>query len=296
MTGAQPKVSIITINYNSENETLDLLKSLSNVTYSNIEIIVIDNQSTVKPSAELVNYPGIKFIQSESNLGFAGGNNLGIQVATGDFILLLNNDTEVVEGFLEPLIQAFRENSDVGIVSPKIVFHNRGEIIQFAGFSPIHPITARGFSIGYGQVDEQQYNKSGYTNRAHGAAMMFSRKVLDVVGLLPEVYFLYYEEMDYCEIVKRAGFKIWYESQSKIYHKESMSVGKHGKIKAYYMHRNRLLYVRRNSVGINKLLAMCYVVAIAYPKEFLLYCKKGQWSNASQIIRGLFWNLTHGTA
>ncbi len=289
----QPLVSIITVNYNGHKETLELLASLEQLTYPNVEVIVVDNGSPIAPPAELINHPNILFIQSVVNLGFSGGNNLGIKAAKGDYYFLLNNDTEIQPGFLEPIIAKAVSEPQIGLISPKIIFHNRGNIMQYAGCTPIHPITSRGFAIGFGQQDGPGFQQSGYTARAHGAAMLISKQLAEVVGLLPENYFLYYEEMDYCETVKRAGFKIWFEAQSIIYHKESMSVGKHSPVKAYFMHRNRWLYVRRNVNGFKKFLAGVFLLTIVYPKEILVYLKNGQYRNAWQVIKGIAWNLCH---
>jgi GT2 family glycosyltransferase len=186
-----PLVSIITINYNQSEVTLDLLRTLREITYPNIEVIVVDNASpNDNPDKIKTLYPEINLIKSEQNLGFAGGNNLGVRVAKGEYFLFINNDVEVPANFLEPLVAVLENNSSVGMVSPKIKFHWDPTLIQYAGYNPMNHWTIRNSSIGYKEVDKGQYNSLRQTESIHGAAMMISRKVAEIVGLMTEVYFL----------------------------------------------------------------------------------------------------------
>lgn len=287
-----PKVSIISINYNGASVTCELLESLKQITYPNIEVIVVDNASKEDPSAILKNHPWIKFIHSEINLGFAGGNNLGLHAASGEYFLLLNNDTEVDPGFLEPIVELMENDKTIGVASPKIIFHHSPGVIQFAGFNPINPYTGRGTSIGFGQKDIGQYNQSHETSRAHGAAMMISRKVVEKVGLMADLFFLYYEEMDYCERIKKAGFSIWYEAGSVIYHKESMSTGKGSSLKTYYLTRNRLLYQRRNVNGLQLILSIIFFTLVSIPKNSIQYIINGKTDMLKAFWKGILWNIT----
>ncbi len=250
MLNPNPQVSIITVNYNQTEVTCEFLESLQKVSFKNYEVIVIDNASYQNPTSTiLLKYPWVKVITSSKNLGFAGGNNLGIKVAKGEFLLFVNNDTEFTENFFEPLISQFQSDPSIGIVSPKIRYFHDPETIQYAGFSEINSFTGRNRTIGKMQKDLGQYDKPKFTNYAHGAAMMVLKKVVDEVGEMPEEYFLYYEELDWCEQVKRAGYKIMYEPNSLIFHKESISVGNKNKLKTYYQTRNRILFMIRNYNG-----------------------------------------------
>lgn len=290
-----PRVSIVTINFNGTEVTRALLQSLRQVTYPNLEIVVVDNGSK-QPCAELADeFPEIVYLDTGANLGFAGGNNRGIEVATGEYIFMLNNDTEVDPGFLQPLVERMEANPGIGVISPKILYFDQPDVIQFAGFGPIHPITGRGFSVGYLEKDEGQHNKAMLISRAHGAAMMMPRQAIHKVGLMAELFFLYYEEMDYCERFKRKGYQIWYEPASRIWHKESMATGKGSTLKTYYYSRNRLLYLRRNTFGMQKFLMYFYYLLIAVPKNLLGFVLKGDFSHAAVFIKGLFWNFSNGT-
>ncbi len=293
MINDYPKVSIITINFNGTAVTAELLRSLEKITYPSIEVIVVDN-STKEFGYELpVDFPWITYLEPGENLGFAGGNNKGLRICTGDYILLLNNDTEVDPSFLEPLINRFQSNSNIGVVCPKILYFDEPNIIQFAGYTPINPITGRGFGIGYLEKDNGQHDTAMPTSRAHGAAMLFSRTAFKKVGLMAELFFLYYEEMDYCERFKRAGFSIWYEPASKVWHKESMSTGKGSTLKTYYYSRNRLLYLRRNTFGFQKILMYLYYCIIAVPKNLLGYLLKKDWAHLKAFWQGFIWNFSN---
>lgn len=294
MTTIKPKVSIITVNFNGTSVTADLLRSLEKITYPNWEIVVVDNGSKEPCSVLTTEFPWIKYVETGANLGFAGGNNRGIEAANGDYIFLLNNDTEVAADFLEPLVARMENDNSIGVVCPKLLYFDAPDTIQFAGFSPINPVTGRGFSIGYLEKDKGQYNTAKPTSRAHGAAMMFSRAAFEKVGLMAELFFLYYEEMDYCERFKRAGYSIWYEPASTVWHKESISTGKGSTLKTYYYSRNRLLYLRRNTFGINRLLMFLYYYTVAVPKNMLQHLLKREWAHLGVFWKGFVWNFNHG--
>lgn len=295
MTTNKPKVSIITVNFNGTSVTADLLRSLEKITYPNWEVVVVDNGSK-EPCGMLVTaFPWIKYVETGANLGFAGGNNRGIEAADGDYIFLLNNDTEVAADFLEPLIARMQNDRSIGVVCPKLLYFDAPDTIQFAGFSPINPVTGRGFSIGYLEKDNGQYNIAQATSRAHGAAMLFSRAAFEKVGPMAELFFLYYEEMDYCERFKRAGYSIWYEPASRVWHKESISTGKGSTLKTYYYSRNRLLYLRRNTFGINRLLMFLYYYTVAVPKNMLHLFIKKEWPHLNVFWKGFVWNFSNGT-
>jgi GT2 family glycosyltransferase len=288
-----PKVSIITVNYNGEEVTCDMLESLRFVSYPNVEVIVVDNASARDCSVIAERFPEVKLIRSKKNLGFAGGNNLGIKEATGDYILMLNNDTIVPTTFLEPMVETFLKNKNVGIVSPKIIFYYSEGLVQYAGTGKISRLTCRGATNGYMQKDNGQFNYEASTELSHGACMMISREAINKVGLLDETYFMFYEEYDYCERVKQAGFEIFYNGKSYILHKQSITVGKNSPLKSYYMFRSRIYFMRKNFTGISKALSVLYVVAIAMPKNFLSELFKGRMANSSAIFRGTLWNLSH---
>ncbi|MDO7887386.1 glycosyltransferase family 2 protein [Hymenobacter cheonanensis] len=291
-----PLVSVISINYNQARVTCDLVASLRRITYPSLEIIVVDNASPADdPDVIKERFPEVKLIKSAQNLGFAGGNNLGIAQAKGEYLLFLNNDTEVERGFLEPLVELFETTPRAGIASPKIKYFDGEQLIQYAGSRGINPWTGRSITIGHLEADRGQHNASAPTALADGAAMLVPRRVLAAVGPMPELYFLYYEELDWCERIKNAGFTCHYVAESTVYHKESVSVGKASVLKTYYMNRNRLLFIRRNSRGWARLTSTLVFVAAALPKQALRYARQRDWSHLRALGRGLRWNLQHAS-
>jgi GT2 family glycosyltransferase len=288
--------SIITVNFNQPEATIAFLRSVKENTQNDqIELILVDNGSREDHQSEFENvFPGLIYIRSIQNLGFAGGNNLGIKLAKGDFLLLLNNDTEITSNLVNQLTTELDNNQEIGLISPLILYFDSPEIIQYAGFTEMNYITGRNAGVGSFDVNTGQYNNtSRETGFCHGAAMMCRKADLDIAGLMPENYFLYYEELDWCEKFKKAGKKIWFTGHTSILHKESISVGKESKIKTYFMTRNRMLFIRRNTGLLNTMLFSTYYLLIACPKQILLYMKKGRRDLIKWVFKGILWNITH---
>lgn len=293
-TNSFPLVSIITVNYNQSLTTIDLLESLSKISYPNIEIIVVDNASpNDNPSIMKEKHPSIILVESVINYGFAGGNNLGIMRARGDYVLLLNNDVVVPVGFLEPLVNKFLENPGYGAISPKIHYYHHPNTIQYAGFTQIDSKTVRNVTIGKGEQDKGQYDQDYETAYAHGAAMMVPMEVIKHVGLMSYEFFLYYEEADWCQRIKNAGYKIGYVHNSMVRHKESVTTGKMGSLKVYYLTRNRLVFMRRNIYGSDFFISLLYQIFIAIGKNALLYLLKGDIKVFSAYIKAIMWNINN---
>ena len=291
-TNSFPLVSIITVNYNQSLTTIDLLESLSNISYPNIEIIVVDNASpNDNPSIMKEKHPSIILVESVINYGFAGGNNLGIMRARGDYVLLLNNDVVVPVGFLEPLVNKFLKNPGYGAISPKIHYYHHPNTIQYAGFTQIDSKTVRNITIGKGEQDKGQYDNDYETAYAHGAAMMVPMEVIKHVGLMSYEFFLYYEEADWCQRIKNAGYKIGYVHNSMVRHKESVTTGKMGSLKVYYLTRNRLVFMRRNIYGSDFFISLFYQIFIAIGKNALLYLLKGDVKIFSAYFKAIMWNI-----
>jgi GT2 family glycosyltransferase len=262
------EVSIITVNYNGFKDTCELIDSIP--FNENMEVIVVDNDS-LQDEASLIatQYPHVKTIRSERNLGFAGGNNLGIKAAKGKYIFLINNDTYFKEFNIQSLIDKLESSPNIGIVCPKIRFAWGENPIQFAGYTPLSKITVRNRAIGFGEEDKGQYNTAHPTPYAHGAAMFIKREAIEKVGLMPECFFLYYEELDWSMMFTRAGYTIWYDPSCTVYHKESQSTGQESPLRTYYMTRNRLLLVKRNWQGFSKYLSYIYIIGIVAPRDAL---------------------------
>ena len=290
---SDPLVSIITVNYNAPEITAELLSSLSKLNYSNYEVIVVDNASTSGRSSINLKkqFPFIHHISSPVNLGFAGGNNIGLQFAKGEYVFLLNNDTEITKELVTILVHYLQNHPDCGVACPKIKYFFKPEIIQYTGSVGLHPITSRTYDEGYLKQDTGQFNQSKITDLPNGAAMMVPMKLIQAIGGMKELFFLYYEELDWAVYIKNAGFNIHYVGAAEVFHKESSSTGINSAFKNYYLYRNRFLYIRRHSKGIKLLAASLYFIFIACIFNIIKHACKKEWSLSFSIIRGLWWNI-----
>ncbi len=295
--GKSPTVSVITVNFNQAQTTLKLLDSLCSIPYQDFEIIVIDNGSEENPEHLLKSrYPEIIFLRSDKNLGFAGGNNLGINLSQGKYLFFINNDATVTGDTIPRLLELFTTIPRLGIVSPLICFdpsltRSNLDIIQFAGATRINPITARNKTIGRMQKDFGQFREPAPTAYIHGAAMMIPRRIIEEVGRLEEAFFLYYEELDWCERIKNAGYKIYLEPRAKVYHEESIATGKDSPLKTYYLNRNRILFMRRHYSGLYLMAFTVFFVFISTPKNLAKYLIKGQWDHCKAFLRAIYWHF-----
>ena len=287
MVQSDIQISIITINYNGLANTCALIETIPFNDYS-LEVIVVDNASS-EDEATLIEqrYPQVKVIRSKENLGFAGGNNLGIQAALGKYLFFVNNDTIFKEFNIQSLVERLESNSRIGMVCPKIRFAWGSCPIQFAGYTPLSRITLRNKAIGYGEEDLGQYDNAHSTPYAHGAAMMVKREAIERAGLMPECYFLYYEELDWSMMIRRAGYEIWYEPTCTIYHKESQATGQESSLRTYYITRNRLLFAKRNQQGATKYLTYLYLIALVASKDVLKQTFRGRLDLVQATFHGI---------
>lgn len=287
-------LSIITINYNGLKDTCELIDTLP-LEDDSIEVIVVDNAS-IQDEATLIeqSYPQVKIIRSKENLGFAGGNNLGIQAAKGKYLFFINNDTilrckkeDVRSKMFQPLMDRLESSPKIGVASPKIRFSWGDNPIQFAGYTPLSSITMRNHAIGCGEADDGQYDTAHPTPYAHGAAMMVKREVIDKVGLMPECYFLYYEELDWSMMIRRSGYDIWYEPACTIFHKESQTTGQNSALRTYYITRNRLFFAKRNINSPQKYLTYLYLIGIVALRDIIKYAFHRRPDLAQATLKGI---------
>ncbi|MBO0933263.1 glycosyltransferase family 2 protein [Fibrella aquatilis] len=297
-----PLISIITINYNQADVTHDFLQSAKLLTYPNYEIILVDNASTIPfvLPAEAAQggafWERVRVVRSEVNLGFTGGNNLGMAQAGGDYFFIVNNDTELTASLLDELLKPFALSPLIGVVCPKIKFFDMPNTVQFAGYGPMNMLTGTAHLVGFNQPDGVQYNRPGPTHFAHGCAMLVSRAVVAKVGRFAERFFLYYEELDWSQRIKDAGYVIHYQPTANILHKESVSVGRQSTLRTYYMTRNRILFIRRHGSWAQRLGFFAFFGVAVLPKHVASYLLAGQVPHARAFLRGLLWNLRSSTA
>ena len=282
-------ISIITINFNGLNDTCELIETLP-LEDDSIEVIVVDNASK-EDEANVIEqrYPQVKVIRSQENLGFAGGNNLGIKAARGKYLFFINNDTILrpLTSDLRLLVNRLESSPEVGMVCPKIRFSWGDYPIQFAGYTPLSRITMRNQAIGCGEADLGQYDTPHPTPYAHGAAMMVKREVIEKAGIMPECYFLYYEELDWSMMIRRAGYDIWYDPAVTVFHKESQATGQQSPLRTYYITRNRLLFVKRNNTSATRILSYLYLVCLVAGRDFLKHSLQRRFDLAKATVKGI---------
>lgn len=230
MNGTAPTVTVIIVNWNGRDVTLDCLASLQKVTYPAMRILLVDNGShdDTLPAVRR-QYPGVSILAVGENRRFAGGNNLGMRTALGentDHILLLNNDTLVAPDFLTHLVERCAATPRCGMVVPKIYYHTPPDTIWYAG-GIISFWTGSMRHRGIREVDQGQYDTAGDTGYATGCCILIPAEVVRAVGMLDERYFIYGEDADWSIRVRAAGYRILYEPCARVWHRLSVSAGGH---------------------------------------------------------------------
>jgi len=288
-----PRVSIVVLNWNGWEDTIECLESLLQIKYSNFDVILVDNASEDDSLERVRNYCSgnlpvesrffkynphnkpitvdeydetfknekipqkienltnkhINLIKNRENIGFPGGNNVGIKFALKffepDYILLLNNDTVVDENFLGELVKSGESREDVGILGPKIYFYDEPQTIWSAGCK-ISWKLSRGIQIGTSELDKGQYDTRKEVEYVSGSAFLIKTRVIKQIGLMDEEYFLYFEESDWTLRANKEGFKSLYNPSSHIWHKVSKSGGGISKpLGLYYITRNRWIFMKK---------------------------------------------------
>lgn len=255
-----------------------------------IEVIVVDNASQQDEASTIEQrYPQVRVIRSKANLGFAGGNNLGIKAAQGKYLFFINNDTLLKHqtSDIRHLIDRLESSPKIGMVCPKLRFSWGDNPIQFAGYTPLSRITMRNQAIGCGESDNGQYDTPHPTPYAHGAAMMVKREVIEKAGLMPECYFLYYEELDWSMMLRRTGYDIWYEPSFTVYHKESQTTGQQSPLRTYYITRNRLLFVKRNNTSFTCYISYLYLIGLVACRDIIKFTLQRRYDLIKSTIKGV---------
>jgi GT2 family glycosyltransferase len=247
-----PLVVIVILNWNGANDTVACLVSLERISYANFRTCVVDNGSVDNSVAAIrTNFPDIELIETGLNLGFAAGNNVGIRRALesgADYVLLLNNDTEVDPGLLDAFVAAARQRPDAGVFSAKIYFHAEPRRVWYAG-SAWNPAAARFDQLGEGVLDDGRpaFTTMAETAYACGCAFFVPAARFRELGLLDEDFFLYFEETDWCFRARAAGHPSIFVPDAKLWHKVSVSFGGEGSpLALYFLTRNRLLWARKH--------------------------------------------------
>lgn len=287
-----PLVYIIIINYNNYQDTIECIGSLEKISYKNFEILIIDNNSSNDSINKIkASFNKYETIQLKDNLGFAGGNNVGIKKAMeddADFILLLNNDTIVETNFLDEMINSFYNNAkNVGIVGPKIYSYYNKQLSEDTGNIDFFKFTTNNNSY---NKNKNKYELGQEVNFISGCCMLIKKEVFDTVGFLPEEYFMYYEDTDFCTKALEKEFKILYNPKALIYHKESSSTGgKESPFSIKWNNRNRIIFMHKYKYKVSKFSFLCSKLYIYVTRfiRILQYIFKNDKERAYAIYDGL---------
>jgi len=263
------KIFIIILNWNKGDLTIDCLESLYKMSYRDFEVILVDNGS-VDDSVDRISakYPALKIIKNSENLGFTGGNNLGMKEAmkhSPGYIMLLNNDTIVHESMLSELLKAIESNGEIGMVGPKIYYY--GDNIIWSAGTWHDRLLHRFKLIGMGHKDSGQFSKKRDVDELTACAMLIRREVIEKVGYLNDDYFTIVEDSEYCLRVKRAGYRLIFVPKSILWHKvSSSSGGEDSPLNIYYSTRNVLYLVKKYYF-----ISLPFILFKYYFKCFLFY-------------------------
>jgi GT2 family glycosyltransferase len=285
----EKKVYIIVLNWNGKDDTLDCLGSLRSTAYGNYQVVLVDNGSEDDSVAAVRgNFPEVEVVETGKNLGFAGGNNVGIEYAMkqgADYVFLINNDTTVHPDYLKELVSVAESDARIGAVGSKIYYHSEPERIWFAG-GKINWLKNKGEHIGLDEIDKGQFDEIREVGYLTGCALLVKREVVEKVGVLEDDYFLYYEDADYSLRIQNAGYKTVYAPKSKIYHKVSRSTKPGSSSYVYYHVRNGLVNARRNGSLAVKIVIYLYALYLFMRQlvKIAFFPAKRMWAYA--VLRG----------
>ncbi len=280
---ALPTIAIIVLNYNSREDTLDCLRSLELLTYSRAYTIVVDNDSS-DGSVESIRsqFPQIKLIETGANLGFTGGNNIGIRHALeagADFVMLLNNDTIVAPDLIDQMVTAMVQDPKIGVAGPTIYYYEQPHVVWSAG-GDIDWKRGTTSMTAIGSEDKGQFGtEAREVQFVTGCALLARREVWETVGLLDEQFFMYYEETEWCVRASRAGYKIVHVPQAMLWHKISIEARATSPLTHYYMVRNRLLFLHDTQAGLGSWL---YTLS-EYGRSLISWTLRPRWRDRRHL-------------
>ena len=291
-----PSVGVVILNWNGKEDTLSCLESLFKCTYPALNVYLVDNGSvdgTISAVKESFgNKTNLSIIDNGANLGYAGGNNTGMRRAVADnmeYVLLLNNDTEVDPGFIEPLVEALNSNPDVGAVTSKIYFISPNNKIWFFG-GAINRNTGLGGPVGGQVIDNGQLNQPVECDYVSGCVLLTRREILQEVGYLDDDYFYLCEDVDFCFRLSDVGYRILAIPESIVWHKVTASLqgGEESPVRLYFRSRNQMLLVSKNKKGFRPFVDRLYL--IKYHTFYILrrIAKGKSFKGTFYYLKGLY--------
>lgn len=293
----KPSVAIILVNWNGYAYTRICLQSLFKIEYTSFKVFVVDNGSTDGFISTLkAEHPTVTFIESQKNLGFTGGNNLGVEEALSqefDFILLLNNDTEVSPDFLSQLVLTYESNPHSGIIQPLILFNRDRDTIWSAGGRFQYWLGRSKTIADRMSIGEFSKNKPYKIDWATGCCMLIPRSVFKKVGLLNDSFFAYYEDVDFSLNVTKKGYDITLDPNSIIYHeagaasKKQSSEGQLSPTVFYLNARNQIFQLRLHIGFPHFLIAFTYQI-IKFSMWITYFCLRLRFKKVKAVFLGLY--------
>ena len=244
MASSTPLISVVVLNWNGDRVIESCLRSVQAQTYGPLEVIVVDNASA-DGSVEVIRsqFPKTQLIVNKANLGFGGGNNVGIRASQGTYIMVLNNDTRLHPNCIEELKRSVEQEEGYGACASKILLESPGNLIDAAGIV----VCPDGLSIGRGRLEEgERFNQEVEVFFGSGCACLYRREMLEDVGLYDEDFFAYAEDTDLGWRARLAGWKCTYNPKAIVYHVHSASSGTYSRLKAFLVERNRIWVAIKN--------------------------------------------------
>lgn len=290
-----PKVSIVLLNLNGYNDSRDCLQSLEQLDYENFEVIMVDNGSSDHSATRLAQeFPDVTLLRSQQNLGFTGGNNLGMEMALrhdAAYVLLLNNDTVVEPAFLTFLVKVGETDPKIGIIGPKIYYASDPKRIWYAGgrvkYGACH-------HRGIGELDNDgEFSHVEDTGFISGCALLVKSIVLREVGLLDDKLFVYHEDTDFCMRARKAGYRCVFVPDALIWHKISRTCGHESAFTLYLSTRNQLTWVANHVAPPYKPAALAFTFAKKIAKMLLVGFRNRSsgaavWAGMWAFLRGVY--------
>lgn len=281
-----PKVYFIVLNFNAYKDTIECLKSLKAITYPNYEIVVVDNASKDNSFEKISEtFKDITLLRSENNYGYANGNNIGIKYTLSkkaEYVCILNNDVVVEKNFLEPLMERMLIEPQLGLIGPCICDFYQRDHIQAMGSSlnMVTGLTRARLKNDLWEEHKEEEREVGYLG---GACFIIKAEVFNKIGFIPENYFLFFEETEFCLKALQSEFKMLCLAKSRVYHKGSFTISKYSGLSYFFLNRNRVIFMRRNANKLEFTLFSIYLFIEALGR---IVIRREKFKLFSHLIEG----------
>ena len=290
-----PKVSIVTLNWNNPGDTVECLQTLREIIYPNFDIVVVDNGST-DDSIEIIskNFSDVMLIKNSINLGYTGGNNVGIEYALqhdAEHIFILNNDTVVDHNILKELVKVAESDPSVGMVACKIYKYGQDKIIDSVGCIIDFRETIAN-NRGHNQKDTGQFDMVEEVDSADGCGFLVKKEVVENIGMFDESYFAYCEEIDWNLRARKSGYKVLYCPDAVLWHKGSASTGgKYNAFRSYLVGRSALIFMKKHA-NFGEWLKFGFHLILRFPIAMVQHIRDGNLKAFLVKFKGGIWGLT----